>query len=258
MIASGDSGVFEGAEEDEVVFGRYRREGSWSPGLVGLLTRLLSRGGTLLDIGAHVGLVAIPVAERTLARCLAFEPEPRNFAFLARNVERHGLAHRIETFPCALSSAAGRVHLALSDDNAGDHRVLAPGAPTGGRVIVEVAARVLDDVLDGRVLTAPVVMKLDAQGSEVQVLLGAARALQKVDHVVTEFWPAGLARMGDGVAEFRGALGAFAWGCVLGVGRPLDLVPATELFASLAWIPTDGSDEGFFDLLLSRSPRLPA
>lgn len=260
VIADGEYGVFEGAADDGVVFGRYRREGCWSAEIVELLRALLRGGGTLLDVGAHVGLVSIPVLARTPVRCLAFEPEPRNFAFLRRNVERHGLGARLETLPFALYSEPGPVRLALSDDNAGDHRVLAPDASDtsiGDRTVVAVEARTLDAWLDGRALQAPIVMKLDTQGAEARVLRGAARTLACVDHVVTEFWPAGLLRSGDGVGGLRVALAGFAWGCVLGAGRSRELVRSAELFASLAWIPADGSDEGFFDLFLSRQPCIP-
>lgn len=252
VIADGEYGVFEGAADDEVVFGCYRREGRWSAQIVALLSALLRNGGTLLDVGAHVGLVAIPVLDRAPARCLAFEPEPRNVAFLRRNIERHGLDARMEALPFALYSEPGQVRLALSADNAGDHRVLAPDAPADERSTVAIEAHTLDAWLDGRALDAPVAMKLDTQGCEARVLRGAVRTLASVDHIVTEFWPAGLARAGDSVEGLRAALAGFAFGCVLGGGRSRELVPIADLFASLAWIPADGSDEGFFDLFLSR------
>lgn len=308
MLVSGDHGEFEGADGDEVVLGRYRRDGRWSPSLVDLLAGLLRGGGTLIDVGAHVGLVAIPVVARTPAVALAFEPEPGNAAYLRRNVGRHGLAGRVSVMPFALDERDGRARLALSSENSGDHRLLAPGAGTGsdaggdtgacdgdattarsdvhsgglvdparagctaagvgayagtgaaGRVVVEVETHALDTWLaareQGGVLARPVVMKLDTQGTEARILRGAARTLAEVDYLVTEFWPAGLVRAGDGVEALRAALGDFAWGCVLGEGRSLALVPLGEVFRSLAWIPADGSDEGFFDLLASRHPRL--
>lgn len=252
MLVVGEAGPFEGSEDDEVVFGAYRRDGRWSAALIDLLVRLVGAGGTLIDVGAHVGLVCIPVVEQSAARALVFEPEARNHAFLRRNVERHRLGDRIETFELALFSERGTVQLALSEDNGGDHRVLAPGAPSGGRSCVKVEARTLDEVLGARRLPRPVVLKLDAQGSEVRILRGATRALAEVDHVVTELWPAGLARLGDDIRGLERALPGFAWGEVLGRHVERSLLPAAEVFASLAWIPSDGSDQGFFDVRLSR------
>jgi FkbM family methyltransferase len=254
MLAHGEYGVFEGADDDAVVLGSYERDGHWSPGLVGLLAEVLRGGGTLIDVGAHVGLIAIPVVARTGADCLAFEPEPQNAAFLRRNVEGHGLGARIEIVPRALHCATGRVRLALSGDNSGDHRVLAPGATADGRTTIEVEACTLDGWLDGRALARPVAIKLDTQGAEAHVLRGAQRTLRCVDHVVTEFWPAGLGRAGSRVDDLRVALAGFAWGRVLGAERPRAPIPIVEVFDSLAWIRSDGSDEGFFDVWFGREP----
>ena len=95
VLARGQAGAFEGSEDDSVVFGAYRRDGRWSEDLVALLSKLVGDGGTLLDAGAHVGLVCIPVVERCGGQALAFEPEPTNYAFLRRNVARHGMKGKI-------------------------------------------------------------------------------------------------------------------------------------------------------------------
>ena len=86
--SDGEYGIFEGSIHDEVVHGHYRREGTWSPEIQALLAdQLFPEGrGTFLDIGANIGLVSIPLAERRRVRCLAFEPEPRNFQWLERNI----------------------------------------------------------------------------------------------------------------------------------------------------------------------------
>ena len=130
--------VFEGADDDEVVLGAYRREGRWSEDLVELLVELVGDRGTLIDAGAHVGLVCVPVVERGGGSALAFEPAPDSHAFLRSNVARHGLGDRIETFEVALFSESGRRALAMSPDNAGDHRVVGTGAGSTDRRVIEV------------------------------------------------------------------------------------------------------------------------
>jgi FkbM family methyltransferase len=257
-LASGEHGPFEGFEHDGVVFGAYRRTGTWSPDLVALIAERLfaGAGGTLIDVGANIGLVAIPVLERSAASCVAFEPEPRNHQLLCRNLERHGLQPRVQTHALALDAHNGTVALALCADNSGDHRLVHAQAPEGWPCIGVRAAR-LDDLLEGRTLERPIVMKLDCQGAEARVLRGAARTLEQVDHLVVEYWPAGLLRMGDSAQALQELLLAFPHAVLLGYQSLEGRLRATAtLFAQLAWIPTDGSDEGFFDLLLSRHEEL--
>lgn len=255
MIAEGAYGTFEGAAADQVVFGAYQREGTWSPELVALLGRLVQTRGSFVDVGAHIGLVAIPVAERSGCACLAVEPEPGNFALLQRNIARHGLNARVHAIHGAAHYTAGRVCLALSRDNSGDHHVLA-SAPTD-RATVEVPAARLDDWVAAHELPEPFVVKLDTQGAEVAVLRGAPHTLQRASHLVVEYWPAGLRRQGESAEALASLLQTMPFGAVLGPRFDGRLVTRAQVFESLAWIPDDGSDEGFFDVLLSREPTLP-
>jgi FkbM family methyltransferase len=259
-LATGDYGEIEGAPSDRVVFGTYRETGTWSPELVALLSsRLLSGGqGTLLDVGANIGLIAIAVAQRSRAHCLAFEPVPANVRVLTRNIARHGLGARIEVHPIALDARPGRVTLAMSHDNSGDHRIVATAAGAAAEARVEVQAERLDDVLTrrSRALARPCVLKLDTQGAEARVLRGAARTLEQVDALIVEYWPAGLLRAGDSAAALHALLAGFPYAAVL--GQPLGaLQPTAAVLESLAWVPADGSDEGFLDVLLARERTLP-
>jgi FkbM family methyltransferase len=65
-----------------------------------MLRSLLRPGDVVLDIGAHIGTVAIPLAlacDRSV-RVFAFEPQPDVFALLERNVALNGLGDQISLF----------------------------------------------------------------------------------------------------------------------------------------------------------------
>jgi FkbM family methyltransferase len=262
ILSDGSYGPFEGSIDDEVVHGHYRREGTWAPELLELLVDgLFPTGrGTFLDVGANIGLVSIPLVERRGVRCLAFEPEPRNYRWLERNIARHGLEALFQTFEVALHSENQTLCFELSATNFGDHRLRgeADPEPDSARESIFVPGRCLDDLVCLEELPCPIVAKVDTQGAEVRVLRGASRSLPLIEHLICEYWPYGLHRMGDSAEMLNEILTAFPFGAVLSAeGLPRRLTSTQELLQGLSWIPTDGSDRGFYDLLLSRSERLP-
>jgi FkbM family methyltransferase len=262
VIVDGRYGRFEGSADDRVIVDEYRRLGTWAPELVALISQLLfaGRAGTFIDVGANIGLVCIPVIERCGGIGIAFEPEPKNHAYLSRNVRAHGLERRIECHALACHSTSGRMALSLSPDNLGDHRLqrtaAAPDEPLRRQISVE--TRRLDDVLRGRDLPRPIVMKVDAQGSEASVFAGARETLARVDHLVTEYSPALIVAHGDDAQAFRAGVLEFPYAAVLHVlPLPEPLHSSSYVFQQLSWIADDGSDPGFFDLLFSRTRVLP-
>src|SRR3989442_15296406 len=124
----------------------------WSLGLLEARERSLMRatvrpGMVAVDVGANIGVHAL-----TLGRCVgptgrvyALEPEPRNFALLARAVRDAGLAH-VRLVQAAAAERSGGTALYLARGNRGDHRVMPVprrSAARGGR------AGALDGLLAG-------------------------------------------------------------------------------------------------------------
>ncbi len=198
------AGGIQGRLDDEVVFARYLRSGTWSPQIIEFLLRCFAaeRTGTFVDIGANLGLVTLAVARIGQVDCKCFEPDPDNLALLRANVARSGTRERIEIFPFALYRGETQLELELSARNRGDHRIRIGGARTGAdgealRRVISVPGRPLDAVLDATTLRRPLVVKCDAQGSEAHIWAGGETTLALADVLVLEFWPYGLARVGS-------------------------------------------------------------
>ena len=124
--------------------------------------------GTLLDIGANVGLISLLLADK-IQHAILFEPNP---AAAARARENLALNHLgFEVHELALSDQAGTVEI----ENAG-------GVDSCNRTVVgfttslptiSVARNTLDNFLPGRAGTAPIAaVKIDVEGHENSVLRG--------------------------------------------------------------------------------------
>ena len=69
--------------------------------------------GWLLDVGANVGSVCIPLVRRgVVTRALAFEPEPKNYAHLVKSLVLNGTRSPVRT--CACSGSTPRATKARS------------------------------------------------------------------------------------------------------------------------------------------------
>jgi FkbM family methyltransferase len=153
--------------------------------------RLLHRPGTLVDIGAHDGLLTIPLARLPRSRVLAFEPLPTAFARLkaALRAAFGGEPANVECHHLALGDHEGSITLAMPVlDGVAQEQWASTAkdyaAHVSARVTVErftVPMRTLDDFA----LTDVTAIKLDAEGAEYEILRGARETLLRCRPVLT-------------------------------------------------------------------------
>ena len=143
----------------------------------------LSEGSIVVDIGAHIGCFTIPAA-RQGARVFSFEPAPANFIALQRNVELNRLQN-VVLFRAAVDGRGERRHMFLPDDHA--HTARYTLRPRRGAQTLEVACVSLDDVYHENHLERVDVLKIDAEGSEYEILYSAgADTLTRTRMIIVE------------------------------------------------------------------------
>lgn len=170
---------------DKYISERIRRTGVWEPFESRVLLSLLAPGDQVLDVGANIGWYSVSAGRRVgpSGHVFAFEPDATNFRLLCANVQTAALKC-VSAERMALGRASGSAAIVHSKDNQGDHRL---NAFAGGEVESRVGERVLvvaiDDYL-AKALDFAVdrlrVIKIDVQGFEREVLLGAKRLLAQL------------------------------------------------------------------------------
>jgi FkbM family methyltransferase len=162
--------------------------GEYEPITRGACVASLEAGATFVDIGAHVGLFAVPAAKAVgvEGRVVCFEPDPDNRRLLERNLARHELSN-VEVVGAAVADHAGSITLKRSSFNTGDHRI-DPGKSARG---VEVPMVSLDAWIEEHGIE-PDVIKMDVQGAEPLVIAGMQDLLEgnRPLHIFLEFAPA--------------------------------------------------------------------
>lgn len=128
--------------------------------------RLAAPGSICFDVGAHAGIYSL-LFSRTAARVFAFEPFPRNLAWLERTLSRNRAAN-VQVVPWALAGATGPTRF-----RAGGHNSEGRLDPAGD---LPVFAMTCDDFCAFQP-ARPQVMKIDVEGAEAEVLRGASGVL---------------------------------------------------------------------------------
>ena len=174
----------------------------------------LKPGMAVLDIGANFGYFTLLAAKAVgrEGRVVSFEPEPANFALLARNIELNGYTHA-RGYPIALSDHAGTVRLFTDAANLGNPSFSEQNVPASGR-FVDVPTVTLDAFLAGeRDMPARFdLLKMDVQGAEALVMAGAKELLARDrPWLLLELWPKGLRNMGADPLAFLRGLGSLGY-----------------------------------------------
>lgn len=183
--------------KDSVITPTILSTGSWEADETAYFLRAVKPGDTFVDAGANVGYYTI-IGSRLVGakgKVYAFEPEPKNFALLEKNVRLDRLTN-VVLEQKALSNRQGVIQLFIADQNKGDHRIYQPEGESRPSVGVE-AVR-LDEYFKGRTEGIDV-LKMDVQGAEGVILEGMTGLLEgRTDGptIFMEFWPHALQEMG--------------------------------------------------------------
>ena len=175
--------------------------GHYEPQVSRVVTQLLSPGMTVVDAGANWGYFTLLAASLVgpAGRVLAFEPDPRVFDLLQRNLSLNAFAH-VTALPLAASRSTTTLVLdgyAENASNRGVSRVREGGSASATSFLVH-AAR-MDDVLEQREIRAVDLIKIDVEGAEDAVLDGmrAGLAAGRYRRILIELHPALLAERGQ-------------------------------------------------------------
>lgn len=171
--------------------------------------------GAVVDLGANIGAFVLKCAsDAPTVRIHAYEPDPRTFETLRRNVGANRLQDRVTLFAEAAGAADGRA--AMRADGPSLVRAVEPAPAGGGARRTPVAVSSLQTILD-RVTGDVRLLKIDIEGAEAGVIEAAsADALRRVRRAVIECHP----RVApDGEARLTRALGAAGFACRVRRGR---------------------------------------
>lgn len=130
----------------------------------------LRAGDIVLDIGAHVGYFTtlFRLAVGAGGRVFAFEALPETYRRLLHNVLINGFTN-VQPLPLAVADRSGTAYFYVNEENEGESSLFAESGPAVGPVQVVS----LNDLFREDFPLRPRLMKIDAEGAEMNILNGA-------------------------------------------------------------------------------------
>lgn len=149
--------------------------GAYEKGVLRWMAQWLRSGDHFVDVGANIGLMSVHAA-----RCVgregmvwSFEPHPDNYEALLKNITLNGLGDRITSFQQALgaTNTRGALYVPAKGSNG-----MAGIADNGGDILID---NLIIKPLYALLPTLPRLIKIDVEGYELPVLLGAEPLLRR-------------------------------------------------------------------------------
>ena len=177
-----------------------------------LFKKMVKEGDTIVDIGANIGYFTLLSAKLVgkKGKIYAFEPEPKNYNYLLKNIELNNIGNTVLATQKAISDKTGKTKLYICEHDTGHHTINQPEGiksykpNTGNKEsFIEIDTVTLDDFLKDKNRLVNVV-KIDAEGAEMLVILGMDKTIRQNQDIklFVEFFPLLIKKMGSSPEDF--------------------------------------------------------
>lgn len=175
-----------------------------------LFKKYVKEGNTVVDLGANIGYFSLLSSKLVgkSGRVFSFEPEPKNFKYLSKNIEINGYSQD-SAFQKAVSDKNGKTKLYICSYDTGHHTINQHEgieSYSHGRKLeenfIEIDTITLDSFMEGKGEVN--FIKIDVEGAEMLALMGMDRVLRENKDIklVIEFFPLLIEKMGNSPREF--------------------------------------------------------
>lgn len=194
----------------------------------GRFSSLLSRGMSVVDLGAHIGYFSLEAARCVgpSGRVYAFEPQPAVYSLLVKNIETNGYAAIVRPVRKAVSNTNGSVALFRGESDSGNASFYRTPGASVDRVVVETTT--LDAFFAAEGWPTVHLVKMDIEGAEKVALEGMRELVARNPGLILimEFSPDNQAAAGvtpQELFETLSALGFQKFSAIQGGLKPVSI-----------------------------------
>jgi len=153
-----------------------------------IISRILKKGMTCLDIGGNIGYYVL--LERQFVgdkgKIIAFEPLPRNYQYLQKNIQLQNVKN-ISAYNFACGDKEGKATFFINKKSNGCKVIpegMAPPDPSLG-TLTEVPIKILDPFIEELKLERVDFVRMDSEGYELHIFKGLKKTLEKFKPIIS-------------------------------------------------------------------------
>lgn len=167
-----------------------------------LINKIVEKDDVVIDIGAHIGLMAVVLGKRVgvNGKVYTFEPTPRTFEILNKTIHLNKLEHIVTSVNKAVSSGSGSIEFNANNEDVSNSIVLYEYNTGHKKITVQTVS--IDDFVKEKKILQLNFIKIDAEGVELDILKGAGKTLRDFDcKMILALHPVAIEAKGDSLSE---------------------------------------------------------
>ncbi|HTB99262.1 MAG TPA: FkbM family methyltransferase [Ferruginibacter sp.] len=172
---------------------------------INFLHNYVEKGMIIIDVGAHIGLLSIIMADKVGAtgKIISFEPTPSTFAILQKTIAINEKKNIITPIRKAISDKPGKTYFYVTDIDAHNSNSLSNNnRDYGNEHKIDIDLTSIDELKTELKLPTIDLIKIDAEGAELSVLKGASNVIQQhMPKIILALHPASIINFGNSLSE---------------------------------------------------------
>lgn len=166
-----------------------RQNGFYERDNVNILVSMAQKESVVFDVGANIGLIAVPLLwRRPDCTVVSFEPSPNNSRYLKRTAEKSGFGDRWRIILKAAGSKTGEMDFFTASPGMGAFDGFRDTQRAGKTKKISVPVTTLDSEWQAMGRPKVSVVKIDVEGAEIEVLKGAGSCIERERPYVFTEW----------------------------------------------------------------------
>jgi FkbM family methyltransferase len=174
-----------------VIFRRAVKEGIYEHAILGFILPLIKPGTEVFDIGANIGLMAIPfLSVNNSVKVISAEASPNSLPFLKKTQEASTFKDRWLIIDKAIAEKPGKINFHIASSENGAYDSINNTQRINFKNTIEIDSTTIDLVWQNRHEPQVSFIKIDIEGADLLALKGAVSCIGKCRPSIAIEWNA--------------------------------------------------------------------